>query len=164
MRLTRYITLSLSAAALAGCASSGPPFDSNPPNPPSASVLADRAALSKIQCNADASNPIVRIPPAFPPRAIRTGRTEFIFDLDDAGMPINIRITSATEEIFIRPSLKSVRKWKYAAKSPTEPESNRKNLCSRLTFRLQDARGRIIPTWDDVAAKNDTYKRYKRNQ
>lgn len=148
------------------CATSNkaPAFDSNPLSTASAAKLEARAAASKIQCNTDAAEPIVRIPSYFPPRAIRTGQTRFVFDLDDVGTPTNVRIVHATEEVFVQPTLRSLKKWKYAEKRPGEPESKRKNLCSVMTFRLQDERGRIIPTWDDIVAKNEAYRKYKAAQ
>ena len=164
MPMMKFMALTLSAAVLTSCASKPPPFDSNPPAPLSAKILADRAAVSKIKCNGDPSKPLVRIPPIFPIRALRTGRTNFIFDLEDSGTPINIRIIDATEEIFVRPTVKAVEKWKYAAKMPGEAESKRKDICSRLTFRLQDERGRVIPMWTDIEAKNETYQKYKKSR
>jgi len=138
-----------------------PSFDEAPSKFASASELAKRDAAEKIQCNKNPAAPIVRIPAYMPPSAIRTGKVNFVFDLDDAGTPTNVRIIKATEELFIPNTLSSLKTWKYTAKSPKELMSKRKNLCSSQTFKLTDERGRVLPTWEDVKLKNKTYQRYK---
>ena len=161
MRLNSILCYATAGIILMGCATSPPPFDKKPDSFPTAAQLAKRQATNQIECNKNGAAPIVRIPPIFPPTAFRTGVVNFMFDLDDQGAPINIRVKDATEEVFVRPAVKNVKKWKYTGKRPGEAESKRKNLCSRLTFMLQDERGRKIPTWVDIEQKNSAYKRYK---
>ena len=149
-----------SMIALGGCKTM-PPFDEAPSNFASASELTKRDVAGKIQCNKNPATPIVRIPAVMPPNSIRTGKVTFVFDLDDAGTPTNVRIRNATEELFIPNTLRSLETWKYTARSPAEPLSKRKNLCASQTFKLTDERGRMIPSWTDVKQRNKTYQRYK---
>jgi len=145
---------------LGGCKTM-PPFDEEPSQFASDSELAKRDAARKVQCNKNPVTPIVRIPALMPSSSIRTGKVSFVFDLDDAGTPTNVRIRKATEELFIPNTLRSLETWKYTARSPAEPLSKRKNLCSSQTFKLTDERGRVIPTWEDVKQRNKSYQKYK---
>lgn len=159
----RIFTLSyfiLGGLCLTGCATNSIPFDKKPSSFASASVLAKRTAAAQTKCN-DGAKPITRLPPIMPKNAFRTGHVSFIFDLDDTGALENIRVTKATEEIFVRPTLRSLETWKYTERSQGEPASNRKNICSSLMFSFRDERGMNIPTWSDVEAENAAYQRYK---
>ena len=174
MRSTKHMALILSSAAIIGCASSTPAFDSNPVMTAPAATLESRAELAAAKVCDDAvlknkavsetkttSETVIRFPPIFPSRAVRSGQVKVIYDLDDAGMPINIRVIDATEEIFVRPAVRSVARWKHSPKAPDKPASKRQDICSKITFQLQDERGRKIPTWRDIETKNETYKKYK---
>jgi len=141
MRLMTFIGLSLSGAALMGCAATAPSFtskpasfDSVPTKFASAAEQAKRDEAAKIKCNTDASKPTNRTTPNYPfEKGVRSGKVKFIFDLDDFGMPIK----------------------------PGEPASKRMNICSSLNFTIWDDEGREIPTWPDVEDQNETYNKYK---
>jgi len=165
MRLSKHICLISTGLFLAGCATQPKPFDTPPARFASAAELAKRDAAKALKCNTDGAEPTFRSPGLFPFDAVdRSGRVAFIFDLDDAGKPIHLRITNATEEVFVQPTRKAVATWEYAAKVPGEVVSKRENICSSLNFALQDDRGRRIPTWTDIELKNRTYQKYKASQ
>lgn len=146
---------------LLGCAATYPAFDKTPDRFASVEELAKREATRQITCNSDGPDATTRVPPIYPHEGFRSGRVAFMFDLDDAGKPINIRITEASEETFVRYTVRSLEQWKYPAKSPTEPLSKRKNLCSSLVFTLRDDNDYIIPSWTDVVEESEAYLNYK---
>jgi len=162
MRHLILIAFTLSGGVLASCATSIP-FDRPPEKFPSAAELSKREAVSQLTCIKDPAKPVARSPGLYPfSDGIRTGRVEFIFDLDEAGKTKNIRIRSASEEVFVPHAFKTVETWQYEARQLGEPANKRENLCSSLTFMLQDERGRAIPTWTDIEEQTKAYQRYKR--
>ena len=162
--MQKLISLSLVCAMMvgAGCASAPGPFNSAPTSFASESELANRASAKAITCNSDPADVVFRSPGIFPfESADRSGRVRFIFDLDDAGKPINLQITEATEEAFIPSTLKAVSEWAYAPKKSGELSAKRENICSSLNFVLRDDLGRRIPTWTDIVQENSAYQKYK---
>lgn len=160
LKVILLATLS-SGVILAGCATTKP-FDSEPSSFPSASVLAKREVAQQAECNAHGATPLDLFPTPVPPKAIRSGYVSFKFDLTDAGQLENVEILTATEEIFVKPLIKSLDSWRYAAKRPEDSDMTRKNICSNMTFTLREKKcGERIPTWTDVEEQNLTYQKYK---
>jgi len=92
--------------------------------------------------------PLERVPPIMPSRARRSGHVNVVFDVDENGKPFNIRVLSATEDIFIKPAVKSVEKWMYSPIGRGEEDvvaKTRKDVSNKITFRLTDQLGRVIP-------------------
>jgi len=162
MQIRKYIGGVIGGAALIGCASTLPAFDSDPPAPLSAETLKARAEASAVECNKDPVRPIIYVPPTFILEGLRSGRVSFVFDVSDIGRPQNIRVTEASEAAFVQPATKSVMKWKYVPKGRNEPASKRQNICTTVVFKLVDEQGREIPTWKDIETQNETYQDYKR--
>lgn len=97
------------------------------------------------EMRADAAIPVMRIPPIMPGRARRSGHVNFKFDVSDEGKPINIEVVSATENVFVEPALKSLKVWDYEPLQADDNPESRKGLVTKITFRLSNERGKIIP-------------------
>jgi protein TonB len=91
------------------------------------------------------AQPLVRIPPIMPARAERSGHCKVKFDVSPEGQPFNVVATFCSQSVFKRASTKSVQKWKYNPKIVDGRATARKGVESRITFRLADERGNIIP-------------------
>ena len=109
-------------------------------NPPKITGRIFKIAIS----DADAQ-PLVRIPPIMPPRAERSGHCKVRFDVSPEGQPFNIVSTYCTQSLFERASIKSVQKWKYKPKTVEGRSVARSGVESKITFRLTDERGKLIP-------------------
>lgn len=99
----------------------------------------------KIQVSDRDAQPLVRIPPIMPPRAEKSGHCRVRFDVSPEGQPFNVDTTYCTQSLFSRPSIKSVQKWKYNPKIVDGRAVSRTGVESKITFRLADERGNIIP-------------------
>ncbi len=99
----------------------------------------------KIQVSDRDAQPLVRIPPIMPPRAEKSGHCRVRFDVSPEGQPFNVVATSCSQSLFERASIKSVQKWKYNPKIVDGRSVSRSGVESKITFRLTDERGRIIP-------------------
>ena len=91
------------------------------------------------------AQPLVRIPPQMPPNADRSGHCNVRFDVSPDGQPFNVQTTSCTDTVFKRASIRSVEKWKYQPKIQDGVAVGRTGVESKITFRLTDERGNIIP-------------------
>ncbi len=99
----------------------------------------------KIQVSDRDAQPLVRIPPIMPPRAEKSGHCRVKFDVSPEGAPFNVQATYCTQSLFQRASIKSVEKWKYNPKIVDGRAVSRTGVESKITFRLADERGNIIP-------------------
>jgi len=99
----------------------------------------------KIQVSDRDAQPLVRIPPIMPPRAEKSGHCKIRFDVSPEGAPFNIVSTFCTQRLFERPSIKSVSKWKYNPKIVDGRPTARSGVETKITFRLADERGNVIP-------------------
>ena len=91
------------------------------------------------------AQPLVRIPPIMPPRAEKSGHCRVRFDVSPEGAPFNVVTTFCTQKLFERATIKSVQKWKYNPKIVDGRSVSRKGVENKVTYRLSDERGRIIP-------------------
>jgi protein TonB len=91
------------------------------------------------------AQPLVRIPPIMPPRAETSGHCRVRFDVSPEGQPFNVVATYCTKKLFERASTKSVQKWKYNPKIVDGRSVSRSGVESKITFKLTDERGRLIP-------------------
>ena len=99
----------------------------------------------KIQVSDRDAQPLVRIPPIMPPRAEKSGHCKVRFDVSPEGAPFNVQATYCTQSLFERASIKSVQKWKYNPKIVDGRAVARSGVESKITFKLTDERGRMIP-------------------
>lgn len=91
------------------------------------------------------AQPLVRIPPIMPPRAEKSGHCRVRFDVSPEGAPFNVVATYCTQKLFERATIKSVQKWKYNPKIVDGRNVARKGVENKVTYRLTDERGKIIP-------------------
>lgn len=99
----------------------------------------------KIQVSDRDAQPLVRIPPIMPPRAEKSGHCKVKFDVSPEGQPFNVTAPYCTQSLFERASVKSVQKWKYNPKIVDGRSVARVGVESKISFRLTDERGKIIP-------------------
>lgn len=104
----------------------------------------DRSSFKIAVSDRDAQ-PLVRIPPIMPSRAEKSGHCKVRFDVSPEGQPFNVVATYCTKSLFERASTKSVAKWKYNPKIVDGRSVSRSGVESKITFKLTDERGRIIP-------------------
>jgi protein TonB len=104
----------------------------------------DRSQFQIAVSDRDAQ-PLVRIPPQMPPRAEKSGHCRVKFNVSPEGQPFDVVATYCTERLFERPSVRSVQKWKYNPKIQDGRPVGRTGVESKITFRLADERGNIIP-------------------
>lgn len=91
------------------------------------------------------AQPLVRIPPIMPPRAEKSGHCRVQFDVSPEGAPFNVVATYCTQSLFERATIKSVQKWKYNPKVVDGRNVARTGVQNKVTYRLSDERGRLIP-------------------
>ena len=91
------------------------------------------------------AQPLVRIPPIMPPRAEKSGHCRVKFDVSPEGAPFNVMTTFCTQRLFERATIKSVQRWKYNPKIVDGRAVARHGVENKVTYRLTDERGRIIP-------------------
>lgn len=89
--------------------------------------------------------PLMRIPPIMPRSAKRSGHVDVVFDVDEKGKPFNIKSIYATEPVFVKAALTSVAKWRYSPLADEVDPASRKGIASKISFRLVNHRGKIIP-------------------
>ena len=89
--------------------------------------------------------PLKRVPPDMPSSARRSGHVNVVFDVDETGKPFNVRVLSSSEKLFEGPATRSVKKWVYAPVGKGEDAKGRKDVASKITFKLTSPTGKIIP-------------------
>ncbi len=89
--------------------------------------------------------PLLRVPPILPRRAKRSGHVNVMFDVSEAGKPINIQVLNSTDSVFEKPTLDSVAKWRYQAAEDAPEDQSRKGVANKVSFILADIHGRVIP-------------------
>ncbi len=86
------------------------------------------------------AQPLVRIPPMYPPRAAERGTSgscKAFFDVSPEGKPYNVR-TECTSSVFARAAKRSVEKWKYNAKIVDGKAVARQGVVTTIKFQLED--------------------------
>lgn len=101
-----------------------------------------RAQLVQANRNPD---PLLRIPPAMPTKADRSGHCDVRLNVDATGSPYQVVATYCTQDIFERPTVKAVAKWKYRPRIVDGRAVAMEGITNRVSFRLTDNRGAIIP-------------------
>lgn len=86
------------------------------------------------------AQPLVRIPPMYPPRMAERGMEgscDADFDVSPEGKPYNVRVT-CTNSGFSSSAKRSVEKWKYNPKIVEGKAVSRVGVHTVITFRLAD--------------------------
>ena len=94
------------------------------------------------------AQPLVRIPPIFPPRFLQgdnSGYCKVRFDVSPEGQPFNVTTTTCTSRQLESATKKSVQKWKYNPKIVDGRPVSRSGVESTIRFDLNDERGRKLP-------------------
>ncbi len=89
--------------------------------------------------------PLVRIPPIMPPRAEKSGHCNVRFNVSAEGAPYDVQTTYCTQSLFERATIKSVQRWKFKPKIANGRPVAMMGLKNKVTYRLTDERGRLIP-------------------
>jgi len=87
------------------------------------------------------AQPIVRIPPQYPPRAAERGvegECSFRFDVTPDGTPTNIQILSCDSSLFQRATIRAVERWRYEPKIVDGVAVRRTGVESSFEFSLED--------------------------
>lgn len=94
------------------------------------------------------AQPLVRIPPIFPPRFSQgdnSGYCTVRFDVSPEGAPFNVQTLVCTSSQLKSATVKSVQKWKYNPKIVDGRAVSRTGVESKIRFDLADERGRVLP-------------------
>jgi len=113
---------------------------------PSVTAAEDRDAM-----------PVKRVPPQMPDAAMHSGYCNLSFDLTVGGDPENIKIIMCTDDLFEQSSIEAVGKWKYAPKIQGGKPVTRAAIETRMTFRLANENGDLIPETEAVETRNLPY-------
>ena len=94
------------------------------------------------------AQPLVRIPPIFPPRFMQgnnSGYCKVRFDVSPEGQPFNVEAYLCSTRSIKSATVKSVQKWKYNPKIVDGRPVARSGVESTIKFNLQDERGKVLP-------------------
>ena len=94
------------------------------------------------------AQPLVRIPPIFPPRFMQgnnSGYCKVRFDVSPEGQPFNVDAYLCSTRSIKSATVKSVQKWKYNPKIVDGRPVARSGVESTIKFNLQDERGKVLP-------------------
>jgi protein TonB len=87
------------------------------------------------------AQPLVRIPPQYPPRAAERGiegTCQFTFDVTPDGTPTNIQIMQCDSSLFERASIRAVERWRYEPKIVDGNAVWRRGVVSSFDFQLEE--------------------------
>ena len=86
------------------------------------------------------AQPMVRIPPQYPPRAAERGtegQCTVTFDVTPDGTPTNIRATQC-DSMFERATIRAVERWRYEPKVQDGNAVWRRGVVTQLDYRLDN--------------------------
>ena len=89
--------------------------------------------------------PLVRIAPIMPPRAEKSGHCKVRFNVSAEGTPYDVQTTYCTQSLFERATIKSVTRWKFNPKVVNGRHVAMTGVENKVTYRLTDERGQLIP-------------------
>lgn len=107
----------------------------------------DRSQFQITVSDRDAQ-PLVRLQPAIPPRALDRGLSGHClmrFDVSPEGQPFNINATRCSNSMFERNSIRAVERWKYNPKIQDGRPVGRTGVETKITFQVLDDRGNVLP-------------------
>lgn len=89
-------------------------------------------------------SPLIRKPPVMPSSFLRGNKSGFVkvrYNIDINGHVVDPVILSSTKEILHKPTLESLKGWRY---TPNLPEARSRDLETTIRFTLQDKSGRRL--------------------
>lgn len=105
----------------------------------------DRPSLAGGDISFDVSDrdaqPLVRIPPQYPPRAAERGlegRCSVEFDVTPEGNPTNVRILSCTNSVFERETIRAVERWRYEPRVQDGTPQWRRGVQTQFDYNLNE--------------------------
>jgi len=87
------------------------------------------------------AQPLVRIPPQYPPRALERGiegHCNMQFDVTPDGIPVNIVALECSTPLFSRASSRAVERWRYEPEIQNGKAIWRRGVQTRLDYSLDD--------------------------
>jgi periplasmic protein TonB len=87
------------------------------------------------------AQPLVRIPPQYPPRAAERGIEGYCdmrFNVSPDGTPIDVQATNCTSSLFTRAAVRSVERWRYSPRVVDGVAQTRVGVETRIEFQLAD--------------------------
>lgn len=85
------------------------------------------------------AQPLVRIPPQYPPRAAERGiegRCSVEFDVTPDGNPTNVRILSCSNSVFERETIRAVERWRYEPRVQDGVAQWRRGVQTQFDYNL----------------------------
>lgn len=89
--------------------------------------------------------PIVRVPPQYPPRAAQRGLEGYVvveFTIDTDGSVRDPKVVESSSSIFERSALRTVLRWKYRPQIVDGEPRVRPGVRTRIEFQLEEGNGR----------------------
>jgi len=103
----------------------------------------DRPSLAGGDISFDVSDrdaqPLVRIPPQYPPRAAERGlegQCSVQFDVSPDGNPTNVSIMRCTNSVFERESIRAVERWRYEPRVQDGVAQWRRGVQTQFDYNL----------------------------
>jgi len=87
------------------------------------------------------AQPLVRIPPQYPPRAAERGVEGFCemeFNVSPDGTPVQIRALECSSSMFERASIRAVERWRYSPRIVDGVAQTRTGVRTRLDYQLDE--------------------------
>lgn len=86
-----------------------------------------------------------RHPPDMPSKAQKSGHCNVMFNVTNTGYPTDVQALNCSDPVFKAPAVQSVRFWYYYPKIENGTLVERRNIRSKITFKLTDETGELIP-------------------
>jgi len=87
------------------------------------------------------AQPLVRIPPQYPPRALERGiegHCDMRFNVSPDGTPINVEAVNCTSSMLSRASVRAVERWRYSPRVVDGVAQTRVGVETRIDFQLAE--------------------------
>jgi protein TonB len=87
------------------------------------------------------AQPLVRIPPQYPPRAAERGiegHCDMRFNVSPDGTPIDVQVVNCTSSLLSRASVRAVERWRYSPRVVDGVAQTRVGVETRIDFQLAD--------------------------
>lgn len=91
------------------------------------------------------AKPIIRVPAIVPSNAEKSGHCNFLFDVNKEGQVFNVRTISCSDVVFEKPALKAIKAWRYSPKIINGEAVESKGIENKMSFRLHNSKGELIP-------------------